>query len=64
MTIQGIPILTLIVFFPLAGVALLLFVDRGAGEISKWIALIVSGLTFVFSLPLYWLFQPAQPGAL
>ena len=62
MTVFGIPILTMIVFFPLAGVALLLFVDRGAAELAKWITLIVSGVTFLFSLPLYWLFRPAQPG--
>ena len=62
MTVFGIPILTVIVFFPLAGVALLLFVDRGAEGLAKWITLLVSGVTFLFSLPLFWLFQPAQAG--
>lgn len=62
MTILGIPILTLIVFAPLAGVALLLFVDRSAESLAKWITLLVSGITFLFSLPLYWLFDETQAG--
>ena len=50
MTLFGIPILSLVVFFPLAGVALLLFVDRAAGELAKWITLVVSALTFLLSV--------------
>ena len=59
MTILGIPILTLIISFPLGGVLLLLFVDRGAEELAKWIALVVSGATFLLALPLYFAFDPA-----
>ncbi len=58
MTLLGVPILTAIVFFPLAGVLLLLFVDRSAEELAKWITLLVSAATFVLSLPLYWAFDP------
>ena len=54
MTILGIPILSLIIFFPLIGVALLLFVDRNRPELSRWVALVTAGATFVLSLPLYW----------
>ena len=60
MTLLGIPILTTVVFFPLAGVLLLLFVDRNAEELSKWITLVVSAVTFLLSLPLYWAFDPAS----
>jgi len=62
MTVFGLPILSLIVFFPLVGVGLLFFVDRRAEGLAKWIALLVSGVTFMFSLPLFWRFQPAQAG--
>jgi NADH-quinone oxidoreductase subunit M len=62
MTLLGFPILTLIVFLPLLGVALLLFVDRAAEELAKWITLVVSGLTFLVSLPLYWAFDDKATG--
>lgn len=62
MTILGFPILSLIIFFPLLGVALLLFVDRQAAGLAKWITLLTSAATFLISLPLYWEFVPAQPG--
>ena len=62
MTILGIPILTLVIFFPLVGVALLMFVDRNSGELAKWVALIVSGVTFAFSLPLYFFFDAGATG--
>ncbi|MDH5752427.1 MAG: NADH-quinone oxidoreductase subunit M, partial [Deltaproteobacteria bacterium] len=57
MTIFGVPILTLIVFLPLVGVALLFFVDKQAGGLAKMITLVVSGATFLVSLPLYWAFD-------
>ena len=59
MTILGIPILTLVIFFPLAGVLLLLFVGRDSGELAKWVALITSGATFLVSLPLFFAFDSA-----
>ncbi|HKJ00073.1 MAG TPA: NADH-quinone oxidoreductase subunit M [bacterium] len=57
MTILGLPILSLIIFFPMVGVLLLLFVDRNSDELAKWIALAVSAATFLISLPLYWAFD-------
>ena len=62
MTFLGLPILTLIVFSPLLGVLLLLFVDRNAEELAKWIALVTSAVTFGVSLPLYWAFDPNATG--
>ena len=62
MTLFGLPILSLIVFFPLAGVALLFFVDRRAEGIAKWIALITSAATFLISLPLFWRFDLTEAG--
>ena len=62
MTIAGIPILSLIIFFPLAGVGLLLFVDRAAEGLVKWITLVVSGATFLISLALYWGFESGEAG--
>jgi NADH-quinone oxidoreductase subunit M len=62
MTILGIPILTLVIFFPLTGVLLLLFVDRSAAGLARWVALVTSAATFAVSLPLYWAFEPAAAG--
>ncbi len=53
MTQPGFPLLSLIVFLPLAGVAALFFLNRRAEEAAKWITLITSGVTFVVSLALY-----------
>jgi NADH-quinone oxidoreductase subunit M len=61
MTLFGFPILTLVTFSPLAGVLLLLFVDRERHELAKWIALISSFAVFLISLPLWWWYDPAGP---
>jgi len=62
MTFLGMPLLSLIVFLPLVGVALLFLVDRNAAALSKWIALGTSGLTFLVSLALLWGFDPLATG--
>jgi len=59
MTLFGIPILTLVTFSPLAGVLLLLFVDRERHGLAKWIALATSFAVFLISLPLWWWYDPA-----
>ena len=61
MTILGFPILSLIIFSPLLGVLLLLFVDRERSELAKWIALLASGVTLLISLPLYFAFDIDGP---
>ena len=50
MTVLGIPILTLVVFAPLAGVLLLMLVGRDSDELAKWVTLVTSGATFLLSL--------------
>ena len=59
MTLFGIPMLTLVIFSPLAGVLLLLFVDRERHGLARWIALVTSLAVFLISLPLYWRYDPA-----
>ena len=58
MTILGFPILTLVIFSPLLGVLLLFFVDRERQELAKWVALVTSFVTFLISLPLFWVYDP------
>jgi len=57
-------ILTLITFLPTIGAILLLFVSNGEGgkNIARWIALIVSTLTFVLSLWMWSRFDNSNPG--
>ena len=62
MTLLGVPLLSLIVFLPLAGVVLLFAVNRNAAELAKWIALVASAVTFVVSLALLWGFDPQATG--
>jgi NADH-quinone oxidoreductase subunit M len=60
MTVLGIPILTLIVFFPLAGVLALLFVPGRRGREVKLIANFVTGLEFLATLVILRGFNPAS----
>jgi NADH-quinone oxidoreductase subunit M len=58
-------ILSIITFLPLAGAALLLFVpsrDEAGANAVRWIALIITSVTFLFSLWLWAMFDPADPG--
>ena len=56
------PFLSLVIWTPILGGAWLFMVagERAPG-LSRRIALIVSLITFAFSLPLYWQFDPASP---
>jgi len=49
----GFPILSTLIFLPVAGAALLLFIDRGKEELIKWVSLGVSIITFLISLLLF-----------
>src|SRR5512137_1804940 len=51
------PLLSLITFFPLLGVGLLIFLDRERKETIRWVTLIVTFLEFLFSLPLFFQFR-------
>ena len=50
-------ILSLVIFAPLAGVLLLLFVPREAKQLARWVALFTSLVTFLISLPLFFWFR-------
>ena len=56
------PILTLLIFFPLVGVIFLLFVDRKNHKVLKGVTLGVSLAEFIFSLPLWFRFDNATAG--
>jgi NADH-quinone oxidoreductase subunit M len=55
-------LLSLVTFFPVAGVLLLLALPRAGKPAVRWIALAVSGLTFLISLALLLRFDPREPG--
>ncbi len=55
-------ILTLVTFFPLLGVILLLFVPRERADTVKAVALIIAFITFLWSLWMYAMFEPIASG--
>jgi len=57
MTILGIPILSLVIFFPLAGAIVLLFINHENLKALRWVTLIFSLVEFVISLPLFFAFN-------
>ena len=57
MSILGIPILSLLIFFPLVGVVVLLFVDKEKLETIRVIALLFAFVEFLLSLPLFFAFN-------
>jgi NADH-quinone oxidoreductase subunit M len=60
MTVLGIPILTLVIFLPLAGVMGLLFVPGRRGREIKLIANLITGLEFLATLFILRGFNPAS----
>jgi NADH-quinone oxidoreductase subunit M len=58
LSISGFPILSLILFLPLTGSAVLLFIRREQKALIKNISFAVAFLTFVLSLPLFFSFDP------
>ena len=57
MTILGIPILSLLIFFPILGAVILLFINKENATVIRWLALIFAFVEFVFSLPLFFSFD-------
>ena len=55
------PLLSVILFTPLAGAILLLFVPKTNDDAIRWIANAVTFLGFLVSLPLWFQYQPANP---
>jgi NADH-quinone oxidoreductase subunit M len=58
MTIFGIPILSLLIFFPLLGAAILLFVNKEKAGVLRGVTLVFSLIEFIISLPLFFGFDP------
>src|SRR5512141_153557 len=58
MTLLQNHLLSVILFTPLAGAILLLFVNKRQENAIRWIANIVAGLGFLVSLPLWFRYQP------
>lgn len=54
--------LNLVTFFPLVGVLILLFLKNEQKDAVRWVALITSLITFVFSVVVLLQFNPAEPG--
>lgn len=57
MDILGIPILSFLIFFPLAGAIILLFIKKE--ETIRWTTLAIALVEFVASLPLFFKFDSA-----
>ncbi len=57
MHILGIPILSLLIFFPILGAIVLLFINKENGRALRWVTLILSIIEFIFSLPLFFRFD-------
>lgn len=53
--------LTLVTFFPLLGVLVILFINRENKTLIRWVALITSLITFGISIWVLVLFKPANP---
>lgn len=52
-SIFGIPILSTLIFLPLAGIVWIVFIDKGKGNLIKGIGLFVMIIEFAVSIPLY-----------
>ncbi len=57
MTIFGIPILSLITFFPILGAFVLLFIKKENENTIRWVTLIWALIEFIISLPLFFHFD-------
>jgi NADH-quinone oxidoreductase subunit M len=55
--------LSLILFTPLIGALVLLFVNKQNENTIRWIANAVTLVGFLISVPLWWLYDPGQQGA-
>ena len=62
MGFEGGPLLSLVIFLPLLGAVVVLFLPRGEGGLHKGTALVTSIVTFLFSIPLWLRFKPQVRG--
>ena len=56
------PLLSLILFTPLAGAVVLLFISKQSENLIRWIANVTVGLGFLVSLPLWFWYDSQDPG--
>src|SRR5258706_11452240 len=56
------PWLTWLVFFPLAGAALIMLLPASANRAIRLWSTVIAIAEFAFSLPLWWRFAPSQAG--
>ena len=56
------PLLSWLVFFPLLSAALIAVLPGASGRTIRWLATVASVAETAFSLPLWWRYQPGQPG--
>jgi len=49
----GYPILSTLIFLPIAGAVLIALVKRGKDNFIKWLSLVISIVTFILSIPLF-----------
>ena len=57
MTIFGIPILSLLIFFPIVGAIILLFINKERADTIRVVTLIFSLVEFFISIPLFFIFN-------
>ena len=57
MTIFGIPILSLLIFFPVLGAVILIFINKENAGVLRGVALLFSLIEFIISLPLFFVFD-------
>jgi len=62
MIILGIPILSLLIFFPILGAIVLLFINKENGRALRWVTLVYALIEFILSLPLFLAFDPKTAG--
>ena len=53
----GNSILSLLIFFPILGAAVLLFINKENRTAIRWVALLFAFVEFIFSLPLFFAFD-------
>jgi len=61
-SLAGVPILSIVTFFPLIGVLLIALLNRDATGNARWIALWVTILTFLASILIWWNFDVRNAG--
>jgi NADH-quinone oxidoreductase subunit M len=51
------PILSTLIFLPVIGAAVILLIGRGQEKLARWVALVVSVVAFILSIPLFTTFD-------